>query len=326
MEIISDIKNKILSSKNVAVFGHTSVDGDCVGSMCAIAMLLNNLGKHVEIFVDSDIPQRFACIPFYENINKTELDINKFDLLISADTSTKARHGEYGEIFVNFENTILIDHHMSNTKFAKTCYVEPHAPACGQVLFNLLTKCEFEISADMATALLGAIISDTNNLTNNDVTNETFEVVSKLLLLNAKFSKIIYDMSKKKTINQLRVASFMAKNIKLKDEVAILIVRKKDFKKLNCKQSDISKFLTLITDIEGAKITAIFKEKDKNLWSISFRSLTNYNVNAVASHFGGGGHINAAGCLISSKLRSLKKQVLEICKQQIAIDEGKNAK
>lgn len=326
MEIINEIKNKILSSKNVAVFGHTSVDGDCIGSMCAIAMLLNNLGKHVEIFVDSDIPQRFACIPFYENINKTELDINKFDLLISADTSTKARHGEYGEIFVNFENTILIDHHMSNTKFAKTCYVEPHAPACGQVLFNLLTKCEFEISEDMATALLGAIISDTNNLTNNDVTNETFEVVSKLLSLNANFSKIIYDMSKKKTINQLRVASFMAKNIKLKDEVAILIVRKKDFKKLNCKQNDISKFLTLITDIEGAKITAIFKEKDKNFWSISFRSLTNYNVDAVASHFGGGGHINAAGCLISAKLRSLKKQVLEICKQQIAIDEEKDAK
>lgn len=326
MELINQMKEKILSAKNVAVFGHTSVDGDCVGSICTMAMLLRELGKNVEVFVDSDIPHYLSFIPYCENINKTELNIENFDLIISADTATKSKLGKYGDLFCEFENSILLDHHLSNTNYAKLCYVEPKAPACGQVIFNFLKKCDFDITPDMASAMLGAIIADTNNFTNSDVTNETFEVTANLVSLQADFDRIVYATQKQKTLNQVRVASFMAKNVKLKGEVAYLIVTQKDCKRLHCMFSDISKFLTLIVDIAGAKITAIFKEKSKNLWSISFRSSLNYDVNAVASQFGGGGHINAAGCTTNGKLRELKKQVFAACKKQIENCERENAK
>lgn len=322
MGLIEEIKEKILLAKNVAVFGHTSIDGDCVGSLCTIAMLLKNLEKNVEMFADSDIPHYLSFIPFSEKINETEFDPAKFDLLISTDTATAFKLGKYGDCFSQFSNTILIDHHVSNSKYANLCYIEPNAPACGQVMFNFLIKCGFEISADMASAMLGAIISDTNNFTNNDVTHETFEVTSKLMTLKADFNQIVYATQKKKTLNQVRVASFMAKNVKIKDEIAYLIVTKKDCRKLNCMFSDISKFLTLIVDITGAKITTIFKEKNKNLWSVSFRSSLNYDVNAVASKFGGGGHVNAAGCTVNEKIGKLKKEIFVACKEQIKKIEG----
>lgn len=326
MDLIGQMKDKILSATNVAVFGHTSVDGDCVGSLCSMAMLLEKLGKNVKAFVDSEIPHYLTFIPYSDKINTSELEISEFDLLISLDTATTFKLGKYGEAFESFPNTLLIDHHVSNSKYAKLCYIEPHAPACGQVLFNFLEKCDFEITPDMASAMLAAIISDTNNFTNSDVTNKTFEVTSKLMSLKADFEKVVYATQKKKTLNQVRVASFMSKNVKLNGEVAYLVVTQRDCKKLHCMFSDISKFLTLIVDIAGAKITAIFKEKGKNLWSVSFRSCANYDVNAVASKFGGGGHVNAAGCTVNGKINKLKKEVFAYCNEQIKKVGEENAK
>ena len=50
---------------------------------------------------------------------------------------------------------------------------------------------------------------------------------------------------------------------------------------------------------------------------MSFRSTGKYDVNAVASRFGGGGHPSAAGCVLNCALEEAKNKVLSEVKNEL---------
>ena len=320
--MIEQIKEKIEHAKNIAIFGHVNTDGDCVGSMCAFFNLLTRLNKHVEMFLDCEVPEYLKAVPNADKINITTFNENNFDLLVALDTSTAKRLGVYGEIFKKFNNTLLIDHHLSNEKYAKVNLVDGYAAACGEVLTCALENCGYEIDKTTASCLYASIICDTNNFTTSNTRKETFNVAGRLIDYGAEFTKIIYSVQKVKTYAQVKMAGFMAQNVKLKNGFAHLVVKDKDLKNLNADVSDISKFLSLIVDIQGAKITAIFKQRGRNFYSVSFRSLEEYNVLAIAQKFGGGGHLNAAAFEWYGTLSALKKQVFSACAEEIKRVDG----
>ena len=317
IESLEKILEKIKNCNNVAIFGHVNTDGDCLGSMCALYSYLINNNKSADIFVDSVVPENYKTIPHIEIVNSKVFDIVEYDLLVSIDCSTPERLGEYADTFLNFENTILIDHHIKTTdNYAKFSYVEEKTSSCGEVLFNVLNKIS-KIDKDCATCLYSAILSDTNQFSNDNVTSLTFKTVAKLLDFGADFSNVNYYTQKLKTKNQEKLLGFMASHLKFVDNIAILVVKKKHLKKFGVKSSDVSKFMQQITDVENIKITILIKQKSFKKYSLSFRSLPNYNVANVAGKFNGGGHINAAGGRFDGCLFNLKKLLIKFSKQEI---------
>lgn len=317
MNEILMIKEKVENAKRIAIFGHTNTDGDCIGSMCAVYSWLKKIGKKADMFVDSVIPEYLYSIENAEKINQVEFNEKNYDLLLSVDTAVLKRVGMYAKAFANFENTVLIDHHISNEKYAKICYIDGKAPACGQVLYNFFNKIKFELDEQIAKCLISAIVSDTNCFSNSNVTKETFDVCGKLLALGVNFEDVVYKIHKEKTFNQIRMAGYLTNNIQLKDNIAYVWVTQKQMKKLNCKYDDVSKFTFLINNITGAKITLLFKERAKDVVNVSFRSLPEIDVNQIASKFNGGGHKNAAACIIAGKIKNVVKLVLKTCKEEI---------
>ena len=112
-QIISLIKK----SKNVAVFGHQSPDGDCLGSISAISFLIKNFGINVDAFIDDDIPPRLTFLK-YDNINtkdfKERIYFNDFvDELLSTplneqDERFRTRFGIYNLTAI-FRNMLFKD-------------------------------------------------------------------------------------------------------------------------------------------------------------------------------------------------------------------------
>jgi phosphoesterase RecJ-like protein len=62
---------------------------------------------------------------------------------------------------------------------------------------------------------------------------------------------------------------------------------------------------------EGVLVGAFVKEVDANKSKASLRSKDIINVAAIAAEFGGGGHINAAGCVIELPLEQAKQRLIE---------------
>ena len=186
-----------------------------------------------------------------------------------------------------------------------------------QVIYNLITSLGYKIGAEMASSLFAAMLSDTNTFTNSNVTSNTYKIAGELIKLGADFEKIVYHTQKVKTKSQIKLSGFMSTNVQIKNGVANLAVLQKHCKKLGVKMSDVSKFLNTITDIEGCKITVLFKQKEKNTYNVSFRCLQGYNVSDIAQKFGGGGHVQAAACVVTGKLNTIKKNILSECYNEI---------
>ncbi len=84
----------------------------------------------------------------------------------------------------------------------------------------------------------------------------------------------------------------------LSDALAIICVTKEDFEKTGAEQSMTEGFVDFPLSIDGVEVAAALMEVRHGQFKISLRSKGTVNVNAVASIFGGGGHILASGCMI----------------------------
>ncbi len=333
--IVKDIKQKIDKAGNIALFTHINCDCDGIASMCGLYELLSDIGKDVQMFCDSDIPNKYSFLNCFDKINKheqlsnddkiknaeliikKEVDFNEFDILIALDTSVSSRLGKYKETFEKHRNTISIDHHESNTGYAKINYVKYTYASCGEVLFEVLREAGYIITEGVATSLLAAISSDTNRFANSNISAKTHISAGELVALGANSDKVNLCLHKNKSKEQLALAGFMASNLKYYKEVAYLIVTLKDFKKLNVLSSDVGTFLDLICNVGNSKITVVAKERSKEEYRLNLRSVKDYDVNKVANVFDGGGHKNAAGCNIYGNFKKGFKEVLKTCQKEI---------
>ena len=85
---------------------------------------------------------------------------------------------------------IVIDHHGTNTMYGDINFVNPDAPACTQILINIMDYFGIEINKEIGTCILTGIITDTGGFQYQSTTPETFEFASELLKKGVNVSDI----------------------------------------------------------------------------------------------------------------------------------------
>ena len=77
-------KHMIENAKKIALFGHMSPDGDCIGAMLGLGKLLEKQKKKVSYFVPNKPSKVFDFIQGIKKI-KSNFEYKKYDLLIFVD-------------------------------------------------------------------------------------------------------------------------------------------------------------------------------------------------------------------------------------------------
>jgi phosphoesterase RecJ-like protein len=316
--IIKEIKELIENSNNVALFTHTNCDCDGIGSMCALYEYIQEKNKNADMFCDSYIPEKYYFLKYCNRVNTIEFKNGKYDLLISLDTSTADKLGEYGADFTQFKNTINIDHHVSNSEYAKINYVIPNYSSCGEVMYDILKGFGEPITDSMATSVFAAISSDTNRFLYSNVNSRTHIYASELIQLGADINKVNVWLHRNKTLSQLKLIGYLTTNLKQSGGVAYIFMSIKTIKKLKVKSGEISDYMPFICDVEGNKITLVLKEKLDGSYHVNLRSVDGYDVGRIAAIFGGGGHKHAAGCTIYGSKRHVFSLLMKECFKEIA--------
>jgi phosphoesterase RecJ-like protein len=80
----SRAKHMIENAKKIAIFGHMSPDGDCIGAMLGLGRLLEKQKKNVSYFVPNKPSKVFDFVKNIKRI-KTNFDYGNYDLLIFVD-------------------------------------------------------------------------------------------------------------------------------------------------------------------------------------------------------------------------------------------------
>ena len=305
------IVNEIKSSKNIVLTVHINPDGDALGSLLAFYFMINeyckknNTKKMVKIIVDDKLPKYmrhfkdteliWSYEKFSEEFKQNFQNDEKFDLFISLDCANEERYGKSIEIKKLSKKSINIDHHISNTEHADFNYVEDIC-STGELLYQFLKIFDIELTKKIAEYMYLGIINDTGNFRHDNVTPHTFLVCSKLIeagVNNHKIANIIFAVSEKQ-VDFIGEVYKNKKNDKKYKFVSYYLTQSK-MKELGIEKDDTNSTSEMLLKIEGMEISLFVREEEDGSLKGSFRANDKYNVNKIASIFGGGGHIKAAG-------------------------------
>ncbi len=297
IDILSFAK-KLFSEKSVALICHVRPDGDTIGSTCALMRALLSVGVDAEAFCADEIPTRFFFLEETKNI-KNHLSEKEFTAFVAVDCADITRLGTFASKFSKSKNTYVIDHHVSNNRYANINYVVDNASNCENV-YNLLKSLSIFIDKETANLLALGIVTDTGGFKHKNVTDSTLSIASDLVKLGADLNAISYNMfSKQSKERALLFAKTMSKiQYYHNNRVAIATVRYEDFSLTGANQDETEGFIDFVLGIDSVEIAICIMETEKKKFKISFRS-KGPNVNELASRFGGGGHVLASGCKIN---------------------------
>lgn len=310
---IVDIINRY---QKFLVTAHVKLDGDAVGSELAFYFLLKSLGKDVAVYNQDKTPDNYRFLPGSEVILNTLPSPDSFDVAVILDCSELDRVGDEAPRIGRIKTLVNIDHHVSNGGFCEVRMIDPAASSTGELVFRIMKEMETTITAEMATNLYTAIITDTGDFHYGNTGKDTFIVAGHLVESGADpqwISEHIYESSPMAKI-RLLARAMQTLSFDCQDRVGSLVIFLKDFEETGALWEHSEGFVNLPRSIEGVEISILYTELPDRNFKISLRSKGRTNVERVAKMFGGGGHVNASGCRIEGDIDTVKKRLLEaIC-------------
>lgn len=292
-----NLKESLKGIKTAAIIGHIRPDGDCIGSCLALYNYIMTYFPKIEVkvYLQKFLPEFYAL----KNADKVEHSFAEdkvYDICFSLDSADKERHGEYVKYFDSAKKTVVIDHHISNVGFGQENVIVSDASATSEVLYDLIGKeC---LTKDIAQCLYLAIAHDTGVFQYSNTSPKTFRAVADLLETGIESSKIIDETFYKKSYAQNQVlGKVLMESILLMDgKVIVGSVKLKDMEFYNVTAKELDGIVSQLRYTRGTEVAIFLYELEPHKYKVSLRSNGSVNVSNVASYFGGGGHVKAAGC------------------------------
>ena len=176
---LDNILEEIKKAQTIAILTHENPDGDAIGSSLAMYMALKQIGKEPELIIP-EFPRVYNFMPNADKVKK-EGSFQNYDLAIALDAATIKMLNGWSNYFETAKVKIVIDHHGTNTMYGDINFVNPDAPACTQILINIMDYFGIEINKEIGTCILTGIITDTGGFQYQSTTPETFEFAAELL-------------------------------------------------------------------------------------------------------------------------------------------------
>ena len=308
----------ISNSKTIGISGHVRPDGDCVGSTLAMYNYIASVypEKIVDIFLEP-IPNIFKFLKNSEKIiNKSDENI-VYDLFICLDCGDLGRLGENADLFTNAKKTICIDHHVSNQSFADENYIFPDASSTCELVFGLLEK--ENISKEIAECLYTGMIHDTGVFQYSCTSAKTMDIAGQLMEMDIDYPMIVDQTFYTKTYNQNKILGLALLKSQLHFGGACIssIITSQEMKEYDVLPKHLDGIVNQLRITKDVKVALFIYENEDGTYKGSLRVNGDINVAEIASHFGGGGHVKAAGFTISGPIEDTINDVLELIKEKL---------
>lgn len=307
MNSLREIADRLKGVRSALIFTHARPDGDTLGSGLALCLALRQLNIRTEVLNEEKIPEKYLFLTGMSEF-KTSPSFEA-EAYIAVDSADVKRLGALEDLFCRGGQkavTVNIDHHISNTSYAKYNFVRPMAANC-QNIAELLSLLNVKIDKPIADALLMGLLTDSGNFSHNDVDGNTFRAAATFTDAGADVERMNYNMFKKqsKARAALYARTMSGMRYLLDDRLAIIVVTREALEAAGGDKSLTEGFVDFPLSVEGVEVAVAMLEVKYRQYKISLRSKGKVNVNAVAGVYGGGGHILASGCMLYGDLEEV---------------------
>ncbi len=300
------------SNRRLLLTSHARPDGDAIGSVLALAEVLDQLGCHTDIILADSIPFIYRTLPNIHRIHHThsanDIDPNGTHPAIVLECDGTARTGLLG-----FENRTLvnIDHHASGRPFGALNWIDEHACAVAAMVYRIAIAAKVEITPSMATCLYTAILSDTGSFTYPSTNAETFALAHDLAARGANPSQIARDLYFSNPASKIRLLGTALSNLQCDGPLAWSWVTSDDMDQAGAGAEDCEGVVNYLISIAGIESAVFLRElPSADQFRLSIRSKGKVDVAQIAEGFGGGGHRSASGCTLDGPLTEATDRIL----------------
>lgn len=312
MTSLSDIADAIKRSESLLICGHIMPDGDCLGSVLALGLSLETMGKKVVMAGPDPIPAIYEFLPGVDRFHTGAPPDGIFDTLVILDCSVPKRLGkDYQALLTGKKVIINIDHHSGPGILGTYCYIDTMAAAVGEIVFDLLKLMQTSISRETAINLYTAIVTDTGSFQYESVTPGTHRRAAELLELGVSCAQINLLLNEEKPRAALFLLREALHTLTMTPcrKVCWMTVTQKMLKNVGALDEHTEGLVNYCRSLKGVEVGLLFREISEGTYKISMRSKNIVDVNMLAAQFGGGGHPRAAGCVLKGDLREIQDMV-----------------
>ena len=318
MEKIVEILKK---NNNFVIAGHTSPDGDAIGSCFGLGLALSKLGKNVQVVLDK-FSDKYAVIPGKHLLSPVN-QVNKYDVFVAVDCASDDRLGNTKKLFSKAPVTVCIDHHETNMGFAEHNFIETEASSTSELVYRIVKQI-VEIDINIGSALYAGMVSDTGGFRFNATAKSTMETAAKLMDIGIPFTDIYNELMHKHSFVAGKALGLAIDNsVMAENGLAIYTcIKESEMDLIGAEPSDLDGVVEYLMGTRGVLVAALLHERVKtNIVKISLRS-GGYNVSSIATVLGGGGHKMAAGADFKGTMdEALEKTLCLIRKDLIMYDQ-----
>ena len=300
-------------AKNIALFCHIRPDGDTLGAALGLKFAFKKVEKNVDIYCESDIPEKFKKFGFAGNFNTQLLKKpEEYDLLVAIDCGDLGRVGVFGYLFNDRKNTLTIDHHTGHDDFGKYTYVESCSSTC-EIILDVINALKIELDNMTATYLFVGLSTDTGNFKHSSTNEKTFRAAEQLIAQKVDIAEINRKFYNENTFERLKLLGRSLSGMRryYDGKLCIMYVTEKDFADCGATMECTEGFTDYAISVDTAQIGVCISQNNANSFKVSMRSKS-VDVSEICRYFGGGGHRQASGCVICGFLEDIIDKIVRV--------------
>ena len=279
-------------SDHILILSHQSPDGDTMGAAFALFYALKQIGKKVRMECADGFPQRFCLTPL------PAFEAFEPQTVVAVDVADTALLGDKLQQYAACVD-LCIDHHPTNTKYAKRLLLSESAAATCEVIFHLLPLLGVRMTKELASYLYMGISTDTGCFIFSNTTPQTHRIAEALMAAGADYIPINVRFFETKSKSRIMIERQALDSIRFffQERCALIVISRQMILETHAEDSELDGVSAIPRQIEGVEIGITLREKENNKYKVSMRSGETIDVSKICGMLGGGGHMRASGCV-----------------------------
>jgi len=279
---------------DVLVLTHLRPDGDTIGCAAALCHALRRLGKTAWMYDNKGITPKYArfAAPYIAPAGFRHaflVSVDLADVTLLPDTAL-------GPV------DLCIDHHPTNTFYAKETCVEADKASCGEILLEIIKELCGSIDKEEADLLYMAVSTDTGCFVYGNATANTHRAAAEAAEAGADIAGLNKYLFRTARRQRILLEGYACSGLRSyrDNKINIITIPLEMMERAGATENDCDDIASLPGRTEGNQMSFVIRELTPGHCKISARCVRAYDVAAICARYGGGGHRMAAGCEIDA--------------------------
>jgi len=293
----------LAQAEDVTLLAHVNPDADALGSALALGLALHRRGARVRVSfgAPAEVPESLRDLDVAGLLVPPNQVPKAPPLLVVMDTGSVSRLGPLGGRVAATTaaggHVLVIDHHVTNTRFGTHNLVDDRAEATVVLAARLLDALQVPLDEPIARCLYAGLVTDTRSF--RHASASTHLLAARLLAAGVDPEATTRPLLDTHPFGWLGMLSKVLASAQLELDAARglglvhTLVRRSDA--VGMRSEEVDSVVDLVRTTAEAEVAAVLKEIGPRRWTVSLRATGRIDVGAAATALGGGGHRLASG-------------------------------